>query len=159
MRSKPLVALLSALLLCTTVSFAQAKKAAKPAAGPGPDKALLQKIWDGWASLDSSNQAQYYAQGAHTFFDLAPLKYSSWDEYQKGSAALLGGYKSAKFTVNDDADTHTSGDTAWGSSTIKSEMVSKAGKHEMATFRWTYVFQKQDGKWLIVHEHVSEPLQ
>jgi ketosteroid isomerase-like protein len=39
-------------------------------------------------------------------------------------------------------------------------MVKKNDKREMATFRWTAVFEKQkDGKWLIVHEHVSEPIQ
>lgn len=159
MRQKPYLALLTALLLCTAASFAQAKKAAKPAAGPGPDKAHLQKIWDGWASLDVPHQAQYYAQGSHTFFDIAPLKYSNWDEYQKGATNLVSGFKSAKFVVNDDADFHTIGDTSWGTATVKSDMVAKSGQHDMATFRWTYVFQKQDGKWLIVHEHISEPLQ
>jgi len=34
----------------------------------------------------------------------------------------------------------------------------KSGKREMGTFRWTVVFEKQNGKWLIVHEHVSAPL-
>ena len=143
-------------LLCT-LSFAQAKKA-KAAAGPGPDRAYLQKIWDGWAGLDPAKQAQYYAQGPHTFFDIAPLKYSSWDEYQKGVTGVLAGYQSAKCTVNDDLDQHVLGDVAWGSATVKYEMVTKAGKHEMGNFRWTYVMEKQDGKWLIVHEHVSEPI-
>ena len=159
MRQKPYLALLLVCLLSATATFAQTKKATKHAAGPGPDKVQLQKIWDGWASLDVPGQAQYYAQGAHTFFDLAPLKYGSWDEYQKGATGLLSNYKSAKFTVNDDADIHAIGDTAWGTATVKSDMVAKTGLHEMATFRWTYIFAKQDGKWLIVHEHISEPLQ
>jgi len=34
----------------------------------------------------------------------------------------------------------------------------KSGKREMGTFRWTFVFEKQGGKWLLVHEHISEPL-
>ncbi len=38
------------------------------------------------------------------------------------------------------------------------EMTHKAGKIDMGNFRWTAVFEKQDGKWMIVHEHVSEPL-
>ena len=29
----------------------------------------------------------------------------------------------------------------------------------MGDFRWTVIWQKEDGKWLIVHEHVSAPLQ
>jgi len=38
-------------------------------------------------------------------------------------------------------------------------MTQKSGKQEMGAFRWTVVWQKEDGKWLIVHEHVSAPLQ
>ena len=56
----------------------------KKSAGPAPDKAYLQKIWDGWSTLDPANVAKYYATGPHTYFDIAPLKYNSWDEYVKG---------------------------------------------------------------------------
>ena len=69
----------------------------KSAAGPVPDKAYLQKIWDGWSTLDPANVEKFYATGPHVFFDIAPLKYGSWDEYQKGVKELLAGYKSAKF--------------------------------------------------------------
>jgi len=72
---------------------------------------------------------------------------------------VLAGYKSAKCTVNDDAAFHRSGDVVWGTATIAFEMTTQAGKVEMGNFRWTGVFENQEGKWLIVHEHVSEPLQ
>jgi hypothetical protein len=79
---------------------ASAKKAAAPAA---PDKAYLQKIWDAWSTLDPANAAKFYASGPHTFFDIAPLKYGSWEEYSAGVKGVLSGYKSAKFTLNDDS--------------------------------------------------------
>jgi len=69
-----------------------------------PDKAHLQKIWDGWSTLNPANVAQFYASGPHTFFDIAPLKYSSWDEYQSGVVKVVADFKSAKFTVNDDTE-------------------------------------------------------
>ncbi len=77
------------LLALTLSGFAQTKKPAmkKSTAGPAPDKAYLQKIWDGWSTLDPANVAKYYATGPHTFFDIAPLKYNSWDEYEKGAKA------------------------------------------------------------------------
>ena len=131
----------------------------KPAAPPAPDKAYLQKIWDGWSTLDPANTAKFYASGQHTFFDIAPLKYGSWDEYEKGAKSVLSGYKSARFTVNDDAAIHPQGEFVWATATVKDEMTSKNGKVEMGNFRWTVVFENQDGKWLIVHEHVSAPLQ
>lgn len=159
MRPKANWAVLTVLVLCASVSFAQSKKASGKSAGPGPDKALLQKIWDGWSTLDPANAAQYYAQGEHTYFDITPLKYGSWEEYQKGATNVLANFKTAKFTVNDDAAIHPAGEYYWGTATVKEDATMKSGKREMATIRWTFVFGKQDGKWVIVHEHVSEPLQ
>jgi len=135
-----------------------APKRTNVSAGSGAvDKAYLQKIWDGWATLDVAAEKQYYAQGPHVFFDVAPLKYGSWDEYQAGVSKDLANYKAARFTVNDDAQIHKSGEAYWITSTVASDMTQKSGKRELSTFRWTAVFEKQNGKWLIVHEHVSMP--
>lgn len=148
------------LALALSVSAQTKKSAAKKApAGPVPDVALMQKIWAGWSTLDPANVAQYYATGPHVFFDIAPLKYASWDEYDKGVKGVLAGYKSAKCSVNDDAQIHAHGDLVWGTATIKEEMTTKAGKVEMGNFRWTVIWGNEDGKWLIIHEHVSAPLQ
>jgi len=74
-------------------SLAQPPKPAtkKSAAPPAPDKAYLQKIFDGWSTLDPANVAKFYASGPHTFFDIAPLKYGSWEEYAKGVQAVVSG--------------------------------------------------------------------
>ena len=149
------------LLALTASGFAQTKKVAtkKAAAGPVPDKAYLQKVWDGWSTLDPANTAQFYATGPHTFFDIAPLKYGSFDEYSKGVQTVLAGYKSAKFTLNDDLAIHPHGDLVWATATVAEQMTTKAGKVDMGNFRWTVVLENEEGKWLIVHEHVSEPVQ
>ena len=124
-----------------------------------PDKAYLDKIWAGWQSANVEGQNQFYAQGPHVFFDIAPLKYGSWEEYKKGVVAVLGDYSSAKFHVNDDAQFHKVSNSAyWGTSTVDFEMTKKDGKVEKGTMRWTFVMEKQNGKWLIVHEHVSVPM-
>jgi ketosteroid isomerase-like protein len=151
-------ALLLFCLLVTLSAFAKSP-AAKSKAPAAPDKAYMQKIWDGWDTLDPDHQAQFYADGPHTFFYIEPLKYGSWAEYAKGTKGLAAAYKSAKFTVNDDLAIHPHGDLVWATATIAEEMTTKAGKVEMGNFRWTVVFENQGGKWLIVHEHVSEPMQ
>jgi len=149
------------LLSLTLAGLVQAKNPAtkKTPAGPAPDKAFMQKVWDGWATLDPANVAQYYSTGPHTFFDIAPLKYNSWDEYQSGAKALLAGFQSAKFTVNDDATFHNEGNVIWATATVKEEMTEKSGKVDMGVFRDTVVWTNENGKWLIVHEHVSAPIQ
>lgn len=153
-RSLTLLLCILALALST---FAQ-KGSTKTSSGPVPDKAHMQKIWDAWSTLDPANAAQFYAKGDHIFYDIAPLKYASWDEYQKTVAGVLAGYKAATFTVNDDAQIHNAGQIVWGTATVKYDMFQKSGKHEMGNFRWTVIWQKEEGKWLTVHEHVSEPL-
>jgi len=147
------------LLVLALSGSAQTKKSAakKTPAGPAPDAALMQKIWDGWQTLDPANVAKYYATGPHVFFDIAPLKYASWDEYEKGVRNVLAGYKSAKFTV-DGPEVHPHGDLVWATAIVKEEMTDKAGKVSMGNFRWTVIWENEDGKWLIVHEHVSAPL-
>ena len=145
------------LVLCLAIA-GTAQKASKSGAAGAVDKAYLQKIWDGWATLDAAGQKQFYAQGPHVFFDIAPLKYGSWDEYQTGVAVVLSDFKAAKCRVNDDAQIHKSGDAYWVTATVAFEMTHKSGKIDMGQFRWTAVFEKQDGKWLIVHEHVSQPM-
>src|ERR1700761_8672400 len=51
-----------------------------------PDKAYAQKIWSGWATMNSDNQTQFYASGPHVFFDDEPLKYDNWEDYRKTTA-------------------------------------------------------------------------
>ena len=150
---------LTVLVLLSTFGFAQSKKTPTKAGGGGPDKAHLQKIWDAWSTLDPANAAEFYAPGPHTFFDIAPLKYASWEEYQKGVVNVLADFKTAKLTVNDDAEIHPVGQIVWATATVKEDATMKSGKREMGNFRWTVVFEKEKGKWLIVHEHISEPLQ
>jgi ketosteroid isomerase-like protein len=72
---------------------------------------------------------------------------------------VLADYKQAKFTVNEDAELHPAANYLWGTATVKQEMTRKTGKVEMGNFRWTVVFERQGGKWPIVHEHVSVPVE
>jgi ketosteroid isomerase-like protein len=146
------------VLSLSPVGRAQSRKASTPAA-PMPDKAYLQKIWDTWATLDPAQQAQFHAPGPNTFYDESPLKYNSWAEFQAGVSKILGTIKSGTFTVNEDAQLHPAGNYVWGTATVKEDLVMQDGKRDMATLRWTVVFERQDGKWLIVHEHISAPAE
>lgn len=161
---KPLSLAAFAVLTLSLSSFAADKKtdhkmAAHKSEG-GPDVAYMQKVWDAWGTMKPERAAPFYSQAPeHTFFDEAPLKYSNWQEYQTGVVALFKDLKSLKLTVNDDARIHRIGDTAWGYATIREEATTNSGKHEMATLRWTVIYEKSGDKWLIAHEHVSVPAQ
>lgn len=67
--SNPRLRRLGAVSLCmlalSLASVGQTKNSAikKSPAGPVPDKALMQKLWDGWSTLDTANVAKFYASG------------------------------------------------------------------------------------------------
>src|SRR5262249_24045296 len=77
------------IILALAIALTVASTRALSKEGRGPDKAYMQKIWDGWSTLDPANVAEFYASGPHTFFDITPLKYSGWEEYQKGVTKAL----------------------------------------------------------------------
>jgi len=77
------------LLLLCIITFSLNGFAETKTTGNGPDKVYLQKILDGWSTLNSAEMKQYYVQDNHLFFDIAPVKCSNWAEYQAGVTDIL----------------------------------------------------------------------
>lgn len=154
-------ALLLALALpgiAQTAAAPSSTAAAKPVAAV--DKAYLQSIWDGWAASDLDKQGKFYAQGpGHLFFDVAPLKYGSWDEYQAGVAPSLKDAPKVTYTMNDDIQIHPEGKITWVAGTLIMAGTAPQGQKESLTLRWTAVLEQQNGRWVITHEHVSAPAE
>jgi ketosteroid isomerase-like protein len=121
-------------------------------------KAQMQTILDAWSTLDISKVAPYYdTESRHAFYDVAPLKYTGWKEYAAGSEKMFAGLNSLKFTLANDVQTQRRGDMAWGTATFQTVLTQKDGKAETVEGRWTAIWEKRGGKWLVVHEHVSAP--
>jgi ketosteroid isomerase-like protein len=166
MRRKTLIILLIAIT--TVLPLAAQSTPAPPAkavsgkpAAPAPvDKAYLQSIWDGWAAADIEKQSQFYVTGpGHLFFDVAPLKYNSWEEYKAGVAPSLKDSPKVTYTLNDDLQIHPAGETTWVTGTLDMAGTSQQGEQQTLTLRWTAVLVQQGGRWLITHEHVSVPAE
>ena len=124
------------------------------------DKTFLQKIMDAWGTLDPANPAKYYDKSpGNVYFDIAPLKYTGWNAYAEGVKKMFADASSAKFTVANDVAVHPhGGDLVWTTATMHGVINMKAGGKQEADFRWTVLFVKKGGQWLIVHEHVSAPM-
>ena len=120
---------------------------------------LMQQIWDAWGTLDPANTAKFYSKDARrTFFDLAPLKYTGWNEYQAGVKKSFADYSSAKFTLYAGGHVAQRGNFAWAEDTGHATLVKKAGGKDDLDFRWTVLWEKDGAEWLIIHEHVSAPM-
>jgi ketosteroid isomerase-like protein len=163
MRCGLVACLVIAFVLHTVAQTASPAKSAAKADGATAapvDRAYLQSIWDGWASNNLDKQGLFYVQGPnYLFFDVAPLKYNSWDEYKAGVAPSLTGAPKVTFTLNDDIQIHPAGNSTWVAGTLTMEGTSPQGEKQTLLLRWTAVFEQQEGRWLIAHEHVSAPAQ
>jgi len=141
---------------------APAKEPPKPssAAPTAVDRTYLQSIWDSWAAADLEKQSQFYVKGSgHLFFDVAPLKYSSWQEYRDGVAPSLKDAPKVTYALNDDLQIHPAGEFTWVAATLTMSGQMPQGQTETLYLRWTAVLQQEDGRWLIAHEHVSAPAE
>jgi len=93
------------------------------------------------------------------FFDVVPRReYTGWDAYRKdwqGFFASLGPV--TVFEVKD-LRINVDGNLAYSYSFQHYLATTKAGESRNVTVRVTDVYRKNGGRWLIVQEHVSVPV-
>ena len=120
-----------------------------------PGKPFMEKILAAWSHGGPAEAAVYYDKSPDdVYYDVAPLKYQGFAEYQKGAE---GAFESVILTLGNDPKVHLAGNTAWATSTFFASGKMKNGNGISQQGRWTVIWQKKSGKWLIVHEHVSFP--
>ena len=119
----------------------------------------MEKVYAAWATLDSSKPAPYYAKDAGlAFFDVAPLQYHGWQEYEDGFKKVSADWASAKVTVGPDLKAYKRDDLAWVTYTLDLDITMKNGDPMKAQARGTDILEKRGDNWMIVHEHVSMPM-
>lgn len=122
-------------------------------------KPIVEKVLAGWATLDPKNPAPFYAKDAGlTFYDIAPLKYTGWADYEAGFQKIAASWKSMKLTLNPDLQATRNGNIAWATYTAAFEIEPKEGAVMKGEARTTDIFEKRGADWIIIHEHVSAPM-
>ena len=152
--------LLVIALLPALAAPAQTTKATpKIATSDAEFKTLIERYYSSWNTGDPEKAAPLYAKDPDlVFYDLTPLKYTGWAEYDAGVRKVLGSFESAKFTPNDDLKVTRRGRIAWTTLTYHLSGKKKSGEAVELDGRHTAIWENRDGKWLIVHEHFSAPL-
>ncbi len=123
-------------------------------------KALIERYYAAWNTLNAESPASYYAKDTDlVFYDIRPLKYNGWAEYQEGVKRnffdLISG---GELTPRNDLKVTVRGRVAWTTLTFRFTATLKAGGAIDLVARHTAIWEKRAGKWMIVHEHVSAPL-
>jgi uncharacterized protein (TIGR02246 family) len=153
--------ILSALSVAILAS-ANAVAADHPAADT--DKAAIQALEDtfndGFTSKDVDKVMSVYAPGKQLFvFDVVPPReYRSWEAYKKDFEGLFSAFPGPIRNTISEQTIHVVGSVAYGHNIQTSEFTGKDGTTVKVVARTTDIYRKMNGKWLIVEEHNSVPV-
>jgi uncharacterized protein (TIGR02246 family) len=123
-------------------------------------RALENQFAAAFRAKDLDAIMKVYAPGDGIFvFDLStPREYSGYDAYKKDWASL---FDSAQGPIQFDISElviEADGKLAYSHSIQHLAYTMKDGTHTDSMVRVTDVYRKIGGKWLVVHEHVSVPI-
>jgi ketosteroid isomerase-like protein len=113
-----------------------------------------------FAAKDVDAIMKFYAPGDQLLvFDLiTPREYAGWDAYKKDWQSTFAMMKGTPEFDTRDLSVTTDGKLAWSHSIQHAAWTGTDGAPFEMTVRVTDCYKKIDGKWLIVLEHVSVPL-
>ncbi len=123
-------------------------------------RALEDQFTAAFNAKDLDAIMKVYMPGDDLFvFDVGvPRQHVGWEDYKKDWQDFLGMMPGPiKFDISDLSVT-TDGQIGYGHSIQHVSWTGKDGKPMDMTVRLTDVYRKIDGKWLIVQEHVSVPI-
>ena len=127
-------------------------------------KAEIQALEDQFAQAfnakDVDGVMKVYAPGPDLFvFDVAPPRqYVGWDAYRKDWQDFLGAFKGPIKVTISDLDIFADENMAYSHSVQHLAGTDMKDKPIEFVVRVTDVYRKLKGAWLIVHEHVSVPV-
>jgi uncharacterized protein (TIGR02246 family) len=153
------VAMFSLSLLCIAIATPPLSAQSAPAAGDkSAIKALYDQFTDAFNKKDVSAIMAFYAPDVFVFDVIPPREYPTWDAYKKDWEGL---FKTFPGPVSDTvSELHISvvGSMAYTRGINDATFTGADGSKTHMIVRVTDVLRKANGKWLIVQEHVSVPV-
>ena len=123
-------------------------------------RALEDKFAAAFIAKDVDAIMKFYVPGNELFvFDVGlPRQHVGWEDYKKDWQDFLAGFKGPIHFDLSDLSVTSDGKIAYGHNIQHVTATATDGSPIDFTVRVTDVYRKIDGKWLIVQEHVSVPL-
>ncbi|HZP16946.1 MAG TPA: nuclear transport factor 2 family protein [Terriglobales bacterium] len=128
------------------------------------DKAEIRALYDGWAKAFEARNIDgimaVYAPGDELIaYDVvAPLQYRGNDAYRKDYLEFLGQFEGPIHVEYRDMRILSSGDLGVIHAVERMSGKAKSGESIDFWLRATSGVKKINGKWLIVHDHISVPV-
>ena len=123
-------------------------------------RALLDRWAKAFADHDINSILSNYAPGnAVVAYDVAPpLQYKGMESYEKDYVEFLARYNGPIHVEYRDMRIFSSGDVGFVHALERFTGKLKDGQQSDMWLRYTGGLRKLNGRWLIVHDHVSVPI-
>ena len=150
-------------LLCLTFGCQKAEEVAEePVADVEAEienvKAVLNRAVSAYNSLDAESYLENYCQDNDMvlFGDISRIV--GFEAFKEGVPKGFEQYDSAEVSYRDEViKMHSSGEVSWLTCYLDLKSVSQGEERIVKGTSATYVLEKRNGKWLIVHAHWSTP--
>jgi ketosteroid isomerase-like protein len=150
------------LVLVTAVTHAQAKmsRAKMGSSSKAEIEALETRYNKAFNTRDVDGIMSCYAPGKRLFvFDaVPPREYPSWDAYKRDWETLFSQFPGPVSNQISEQSITVVGPVAYGHNIQSTTFTNKDGSQVHLVVRATDVYRRIGGKWLIVQEHVSFPV-
>lgn len=158
---KKLVLLLAGTLIVLGLSGAALKLRAQTKSSVD-EKAAIEALYKNYDSAfnkrDVNGVMAAYAPDVFVFDAVPPRQYSGWAAYKKDWEGLLAAYPGPVTNSLVEMNIRVVGTVAYTHYIDDTTFTTKEGSKAHFVVRTTDVLRKSKGKWLIVQEHVSFPV-
>jgi uncharacterized protein (TIGR02246 family) len=146
--------------ICALAAFVSMQRVQAQSKDEQEIRALEDKFAAAFNAKDVDAIMKLYVPGSElVVFDLGvPLQHLGWEDYKKDWQDVFAGTKGPVNFHITDLSIESDGKMAFSHSIQHGSLTGPDGNPMEMTVRVTDVYRKIDGKWLIVHEHVSVPI-
>ena len=148
----------AALLLLLGLAAGVRPAAAQSKSDEAAIKALYSKFNDAFNKKDVDGIMSVYAPDVFVFDVVPPRQYSGWDAYKKDWQSVFSSFAGPATNTVSDLNITVVGPVAYAHYIDDGTMTAADGTKSHMVVRSTDVWRKQNGKWLIVQEHNSFPV-
>jgi ketosteroid isomerase-like protein len=151
---------LAVILFASVTATARARAKVAPRGSRAEIEALETRYNEGFNTRDVDKIMSCYAPGKELFvFDaVPPREYPSWDDYKRDWEQLFSMFRGPVSNRISEQSLTVIGSVAYGHNIQSTTFTNKDGSPLNVVVRVTDVYRKIGGKWLIVQEHVSFPV-
>lgn len=148
----------AAMLVCLLGVMMQAVPASAQAGDKAAIEALYKNFNDAFNKKDANAIMAFYAPDIFVFDVIPPRQYVGWDAYKKDWQDVFTAMPGPIQNNISDLQITIVGSVAYTHYIENGTMTDKDGKALHMAVRATDVLRKANGKWLIVQEHNSFPV-